>query len=133
MQWGSRGTEKYAQSRREYARKYTKTVIYKAIRRKWLKTPAGRAYRLRAAMTRYRKQKQWIDSYKLKKGCKECGFNKWPECLDFDHKNPKLKKFSISQNLVKSKKALLKEIKKCQILCANCHRHKSKLTHWSKK
>jgi hypothetical protein len=48
-------------------------------------------------------------------------------CLDFDHRQPNLKSFCISQavNLVPSIKRLKDEIAKCDILCANCHRIKT--------
>jgi len=42
---------------------------------------------------------------------------------DFHHTNPKNKKFSISSQITnKSEDELLKEAKKCHLLCANCHR-----------
>lgn len=59
---------------------------------------------------------------KLKQGlfCIKCGENDW-RCLDFHHRDPKTKKFTISgQN--HSKQALMEEIAKCDVLCANCHR-----------
>jgi hypothetical protein len=59
----------------------------------------------------------------LKKKCSRC-----PEsdhrCLDFHHLDAKMKTASIS-NMVKngcSMKKILKEIAKCIVLCANCHR-----------
>lgn len=130
MIWGKRGTEQYRAAQRAYNREYQKTPEFKARYREWRKTKVGRAYRLRAATAKYRRHKEWIDSYKIQRGCQECGFNKWPECLDFDHINPRFKSFSISQELIRSKTALLREIEKCRILCANCHRHHSKLNHW---
>nr|DAV04229.1 MAG TPA: INTRON TRANSFERASE [Caudoviricetes sp.] len=38
------------------------------------------------------------------------------------HKNPVEKDFTIGKNRSKGKENLLKEIKKCVCLCANCHR-----------
>jgi hypothetical protein len=109
-------------------RKYTKGLRYRAWRKRWLKTSAGKLYRARAAMVHYWKNRKWIDAYKLKRGCKFCGFRKWAEALDFDHKDRSTKKFNISQSLRLYKKRLLKEIKKCWVLCANCHRHRTKET-----
>lgn len=46
--------------------------------------------------------------------------------LDFDHKDKKDKKYDISRMLSSYKwNTILKEIKKCQVLCANCHRIKT--------
>lgn len=45
-----------------------------------------------------------------------------PVCLDFHHIDPNEKDFTISKHRGKSKENLLKEIKKCVCVCANCHR-----------
>jgi hypothetical protein len=47
--------------------------------------------------------------------------------LDFDHRDPQEKEFCISSALstVPRLKRLRKEIDKCDILCANCHRIKT--------
>lgn len=52
--------------------------------------------------------------------CKNCG-HKDSDVLTFHHKNPKTKKFTLCSNWQKSWSTLLKEIKKCELLCANCH------------
>jgi hypothetical protein len=116
----------YHDKQRVYMRKWAKTKKARRSYREWRKTAAGRKYRLRACMNRYYRNRAWIDAYKLKIGCQLCGFNKWAEALDFDHKNPKDKLFNVSQKLQKSIKTLQNEIKKCIVLCANCHRHRSK-------
>ncbi len=46
--------------------------------------------------------------------------------LEFDHRNPKMKKFAVSRGVNNySWKKILAEIKKCDIRCANCHRIKT--------
>lgn len=54
--------------------------------------------------------------------CKTCSYNKCSAALDFHHNSGK-KEASVS-HLIKdeSKQKALKEIKKCILLCANCHR-----------
>ena len=51
--------------------------------------------------------------------------------LEFHHRNPKIKKRSISAMFHNGDaiKALIAEIKKCEVLCANCHKreHASKV------
>lgn len=68
----------------------------------------------------------WLNKYKVNKGCCDCGYNKHSVALDFDHINPKEKSFTISHRLDRATlKSLIKEIRKCVIRCANCHRIKT--------
>lgn len=62
-----------------------------------------------------------IDSYK-NQPCADCG-NTYPAfVMQFDHRDPKEKKFSIGElGTRKSKKDLIEEIEKCDVVCANCH------------
>jgi 5-methylcytosine-specific restriction endonuclease McrA len=55
--------------------------------------------------------------------CMKCGYNKCIEALEFHHKNPTEKDFSISKRgHCRSWERVSEEIKKCDLLCANCHR-----------
>lgn len=54
-------------------------------------------------------------------GCSYCGFKEDPVALHFHHLNKNKKSFSISQKMSCSMRVILKEIKKCKVLCANCH------------
>ncbi len=54
--------------------------------------------------------------------CSICGYDKCSEALEFHHLDPKQKAFSISSNSNKKWETLEPEIKKCILLCANCHR-----------
>ena len=54
--------------------------------------------------------------------CEVCGYNKCIKALDFHHRDPKQKKFSISSGLKYKMETLIKEAKKCILLCSNCHR-----------
>jgi hypothetical protein len=54
--------------------------------------------------------------------CKICGYNKYIGALDFHHKNPDMKSFSLSvKGLCYAWDSLIEEAKKCVILCKNCH------------
>jgi hypothetical protein len=55
--------------------------------------------------------------------CKEC-FS--PECMDFDHRDPKTKLMSISQMIGRRLDKILVEIAKCDLICANCHRMRTR-------
>ena len=52
-------------------------------------------------------------------------------CLEFHHEDPSLKEISVTQavNQGWGKERILREIAKCRILCANCHRK----LHWAQK
>lgn len=69
-----------------------------------------------------RKRHAFITRYKKLVGCAFCGYKENAVALQFDHINPNEKSFNISQGY-KSKGMLLikQEIRKCQVLCANCH------------
>ncbi len=55
--------------------------------------------------------------------CIICGYNKSINALEFHHRVPAEKKFSLSKNnLCYSWEKILEESKKCDLLCANCHR-----------
>lgn len=56
-------------------------------------------------------------------GCSLCGFNKHPNCLDFHHINPKEKSVNIAQAKISyTLEKLIDEMKKCCLVCSNCHR-----------
>jgi len=66
--------------------------------------------------------------FKEREGCKQCGYNRCGACLDFHHVKPGHKERRITAALWKSKSRLYRrEIKKCILLCKNCHyeRHKN--------
>lgn len=74
---------------------------------------------------------EWYYELKSECMCCLCGESD-PICLDFHHINPKTKIATIS-SMIKSRTPRLKileEIKKCIVLCANCHRktHKDELS-----
>lgn len=56
--------------------------------------------------------------------CCLCGFDLYPEALDFHHVNPEDKEYGIgsSNAATKALSKQLQELKKCVLVCANCHR-----------
>ena len=46
--------------------------------------------------------------------------------LEFDHVDPKLKKFTIGNNMGKPLKTLMEEVNKCVIRCKPCHSERTK-------
>jgi hypothetical protein len=65
---------------------------------------------------------EWFHNIKKELKCEMCGESRfW--VLDFHHKDPKEKDLEVSLLTRKgSKKRIVKEIEKCSVLCANCHR-----------
>ena len=63
-----------------------------------------------------------IREIKMKSGCVICGYKEHWAALDFHHRNPETKLFNISKKITIKKTTLLKEIQKCDVVCANCHR-----------
>lgn len=88
-------------------------------------------YRDRAKITNtaYRKRNRiFISEYKASLGCANCG-EKEPCVLDFHHVDEKYENVSTMAGCTGSIERLQQEIKKCIILCSNCHRrlHAGKL------
>ena len=52
--------------------------------------------------------------------CLLCGFDSFQEALEFHHVNPEEKEFSLGS--VKNLEDQLTELKKCVMLCSNCHK-----------
>jgi len=71
---------------------------------------------------RHAKNKKAWDFYKANLSCSKCGCSH-PAALDFHHTDPATKTASV-HTLVRDRRytAARKEIKKCVVLCANCHR-----------
>lgn len=72
---------------------------------------------------RYAKKREWFDKYKTTLKCKICGENHIA-CIEFHHRDPSKKKYSISKMVAAGmkKNRILKEIKKCNVLCKNSHK-----------
>lgn len=81
---------------------------------------------------RYDKKRQYVYDYLLAHPCVRCG-EKDPVVLSFDHIRGK--KFSVSFLVSRNRgwDIIEAEIKKCQILCHNCHARKTaKDRNWYK-
>ena len=79
-------------------------------------------YKARTEKSRARNRER-LREYKLGLSCMRCGEGS-SECLDFHHIDPSVKVDSVS-NLFLTRASPVKgylEIKKCIVLCANCHR-----------
>lgn len=75
---------------------------------------------------RNRKKRIAVNEYLQNNPCVDCGESDI-RVLEFDHIDPKLKSYTISQLITASysKELLWLEISKCRVLCANCHRRRT--------
>lgn len=75
------------------------------------------------------KRRKWIDDYKRSKWCSHCGVSDY-RVIDFHHQDGEKKEFSIAVAHAEgySLERIKKEIEKCILLCANCHR----IVHYNK-
>jgi hypothetical protein len=65
------------------------------------------------------KRRDWLTALKAERGCAHCG-ERDPVVLEFHHSSGE-KEFAVARMTPKSMKAILAEIDKCTVLCANCH------------
>lgn len=73
-------------------------------------------------LERQRKFKQKCIEYKGGK-CERCGYDKCVGALEFHHKDPTQKDFTIAhRRLWKFDEITISELDKCSLVCANCHR-----------
>jgi hypothetical protein len=89
-----------------------------------------------------KRRQHWLSLYKVSKGCCNCGYNDYALALDFAHIDPSQKSKEITKHgpcgsgigklygrvsttdAIKNRKylrELIEEIRKCKILCKNCH------------
>lgn len=54
--------------------------------------------------------------------CQICTYNNCKQALEFHHTNPTTKEFSIYDMASLTEDRVIKELKKCMLVCANCHR-----------
>jgi hypothetical protein len=63
--------------------------------------------------------------------CADCGRRFRPYQMDFDHRDPSTKSFDVKagRTMLMSTKRVLAEVAKCDIVCANCHRIRTREQH----
>jgi len=65
--------------------------------------------------------------------CKDCHIRYNPWIMQFDHRDPSRKKGYIHRFRCRSLNSLLEEIAKCDVVCSNCHCHRTHLQRETKK
>ena len=70
--------------------------------------------------------RKFITEYKEQNSlCTDCNISYPPHILEFDHVNGKSFTISSTDTRDKTKEEILAEIAKCEIVCANCHKHRT--------
>lgn len=73
--------------------------------------------------TRIRRYRNKLSAVNMLGGeCNRCGYNEHISALEFHHIDPNNKEFEIGDFINKSWDFIKEEIKKCELLCSNCHR-----------
>ncbi len=112
-------------AQRAYNAKYREKNRDK-IRRRGLavnQDPAKRA----ARKTKWRDSIRILINEAKAAPCMDCGRTFDPVCMDFDHRPDEIKEHAIgSRKYTISKTQIRAEIAKCDVVCANCHRLRTK-------
>ena len=106
------------------------------IREHWCSDKAKKNQRKQKAKQKKKnsdRNKKFVSRYKKLVGCILCGWNKCTWGLHFDHINPHDKSRDISKMMSAGRGELKKEIRKCRLICANCHSIHTQQQHLSKK
>ncbi len=101
---------KNIEARREYARE-------------WYGRNKNRLRTIERVSKRRLENKRWFNELKSKLKCEECGENH-PACLDFHHIDGResINRCISRMSWCCKRERVIEEIKKCKVLCANCHR-----------
>lgn len=70
---------------------------------------------------RARELREWFVEHKKGLSCSRCPEDRW-YVLEFHHRHSKDKEVSVMVADSYSRERILKEIEKCDVLCANCHK-----------
>ena len=104
------------EKRKEYNKNYHK---------KWYADGENKTRRKRQAIENQKISRNrnyaFLFKFKEKHGCESCSERR-PQCLDFHHhEGEKENNLSRMANNACSLETLIEEIKKCKVLCKNCH------------
>ncbi len=119
-------TKRFAWHSKKFGRRHSTCIKCKKIQRTAYYENNVDTF-VRRNKRRYVKILEFVQS--LKTGpCSDCGNPFPPECMDFDHRDASTKVDKVSrlaQNCG-SKKKILEEVAKCDLVCACCHRIRTK-------
>ena len=123
-------SRKDKQAKAEYDRQYYASHSEESKMRSRKRYETYPAYYNERNTTRRQELRNFIQQQKIGKSCMRCG-NADFRVLDFHHLDKDEKDSGLGQAVSKNwgKERILREIAKCQVLCANCHR----IFHWEER
>lgn len=71
--------------------------------------------------TRYARNAEIVRSFKVEKGCADCGYNSHHAGLEFDHREGRRGGRTVAGVMGRSIKQIMEEIEKCDVVCGTCH------------
>ena len=108
-------------SKRDGRQPYCKICLNKNSKRDYRENNRKDTFAQRAKIKR-REVRVLFDHIRTENACALCGEDT-ACCLDFHHPNPQEKEASVAYfAYAKSKPRMIAEMKKCVVLCSNCHR-----------
>ena len=107
-------------------RVYTKGYAKKYGEKRYYYPEAMRRYNAKTGRNKKKSAEGRAFINQLKdRPCMDCGGRFPPECMDFDHVRG-VKNFGVSSRATSPKSLILTEIAKCDLICSNCHRIRTK-------
>lgn len=85
----------------------------------------GRKQEKKYAADKYARHLAMVATIKMMSGCVDCGFDAYPEALEFDHLPGTVKVQHIATLARGSLKRLFEEMEKTEVVCSNCHRRRT--------
>lgn len=116
--------EKLNAYRKDYRKKNPEKIKQWEKNRKRNKSPEQRRKFYDWQNRKRREMTDRIIEYKKSIGsCQRCGWKEHPEVLQFHHREPEKKKFTISKTNLgcRAWDRIMEEIQKCEVICPNCH------------
>lgn len=123
--WRARNPEKmkwYNRYKYRYRYKAADRGKIKAWREKRMAVPGYRENINDKRNRHIQEVRKFVNEQKAAVGCIDCGF-KDSRALDFDHIDPSTKSFNLCT--ARTIEGAIKEMAKCEVRCANCHRIKT--------
>jgi hypothetical protein len=86
---------------------------------------ADRTRRIEKSGVQYAANRAFFRSLKDNQPCLDCGVRYPYYVLDYDHREPDMKRIACSNVGRNARNTVLAEISKCDLVCANCHRERT--------
>ena len=117
--------DKYCKCGKKLGNKYKETEICRSCYYKGIKGISKYGFQFNGKKDYSAERKRLLRSQAINTlggKCIKCGYHGYDGALHFHHRNPRERKFSLDmRGFGRAKEAVELEVKKCDLLCANCH------------